>query len=183
MKKNGITALFLCCIPALWLSCGESNPEGSGQMDTSVIGLWEGMIEALVPFNFDGTRIFTRISKPDSSFTLVSLTLDTANSIQDTILDMAGAWRMNAPQDSILLLPDTCGIIDTTTHSLVPREVRGVTIPMPVDIKTNSSTGIIEWTVSFADLIPMAPLLGIDLSGIPVNMLVGQKMTLFKRSQ
>lgn len=182
MKKNGIITLFLCCIPALWFSCGESE-NGTGEMDTSVIGFWEGKIEALPPFGFDGARIFTRISKPDSSFMLVSLTLDTANSIQDTTLDMAGAWRMNAPRDSILLLPDTCRIIDTTSQILMPKEVQGVTIPMPVDIKRNSSTGIIEWTVSFADLIPMAPLLGIDLSGIPVNTLVGQKMTLFKRSQ
>jgi hypothetical protein len=183
MNKIGIVAMFFCCGAALWLSCGENENEDGGQMDTSVIGYWEGRIEALPTFGFDGARIFTRISGWDSSFTLISLTLDTANNIQDTTLDMAGRWRMNVPEDSILLLPDTCRIIDTTLNILVPKNVTGVVIPLPVDIKRNSSTAIIEWTVSFADLVPMAPLLGIDLSGIPLIALVGQKITLFKRSQ
>jgi hypothetical protein len=184
MRKTGIISTILCYCTVLWLSCGE-NENGNSEMDTSVIGYWEGGIEPLAPFGFNGARIFTRISGSDSSFTLASLTWDTAASIHDTTLNMAGTWRMITSNDSIilLLLPDTCRIIDTTLDSLVPREVHGITIPMPVDIKRNSTTDIIEWRVSFAELVPIAPLLGIELTGISVDNLKKQKITLFKRSQ
>jgi hypothetical protein len=186
MKEHILLTALFCCTLTLFLSCGDEPDGGVTEMDTSVIGFWEGMIEELDVFGFDGARIYTRITGPDSSFSLVSLTLDTASTVQDTTLDMAGKWSMNAVRDSILLLPDTCRIIDTTLNTLVPREVRGSIIPLPLDISKNSVTGTIEWMVSFADLVPIAPLLGIDLSGIPIELitqLTKSKVTMFKRSQ
>jgi hypothetical protein len=182
MKNNILFALILFS-SALLFSCGESENAGPGQMDTSVIGYWEGMLGELSMFGFDGARIYTRIKKTDSSFQLISLTLDTASTIRDTTLIMAGKWRLNTPKDSILLLPDTCRIIDTTLDSLVPRDVKGTIIPLPIQISRNSSTGDIEWMVSFADMVPVAPLLGINLSGIDPRWLKDSKITMFKRSQ
>ncbi|MBN2035881.1 MAG: hypothetical protein JW768_03985 [Chitinispirillaceae bacterium] len=181
MKKTMILPALFCC--SVFFVCGDGPDSGVTEMDTSVIGFWEGMVEELEAIGFDGARIYTRITGPDSSFQLVSLALDTASSIQDTTLDMAGKWRMNAILDSILLLPDTCRIIDTTLNTLMPRQVRGSTIPLPMHISKNSVTGTIEWMVSFADLVPVAPLLGIDLTGVPISLLTGSKITLFKRSQ
>jgi len=182
--KNVSKAFGVILCSALLFSCGDNENTGPGQMDTSVIGYWEGRIDPV--FVFDGMRFFTRISGSDSTFRLVSLSLDTASTSSDTTLDMAGKWRMNSVRDSILLLPDTCRIIDTAKNILVPREVKGSIIPLPVAISKNSTTGDIEWAMSFAELIPIAPLLGIDLSGFPSEVLAGFKnsrITLFKRSQ
>jgi hypothetical protein len=181
---NRIVVIFLCvCAVTLVLSCGDGVDESNGQMDTSVIGLWEGAIGELIVFNFYGVQFFTRITAQDSAFQLVARELDTAAADQDTTLDMAGRWRMNVTRDSILLLPDTCRIIDTAQNALVPRPVRGSVIPLPVAISKNGTTGEIEWVVAFSDLIPIAPLLGINVTGIDPRLLSGSIITMVKQSQ
>ena len=186
MKNTGIVTTLFCFCTLLWLSCGDKAAEnGNGQMDLSVVGYWEGAMEPIPFVGFKGAQIFNRITAVDSAFTLV--TLDTSRGIdrpiRDTTLYLAGKWRLNVPGDSILLLPDTCRIIDTAQNILVPREVRGQTIPMLINISTYQPTGEIEWTVAIADLMPLAPLLGLNLSGIPPGLLQAVQIILVKRWQ
>jgi hypothetical protein len=185
MKKNQVLMALIGAAAVLMLSCGDKANEGNGPMDTSVIGFWEGAMEPIPLIGFKGENIYNNISLPDSAFTLI--VRDTSRgvslSIKDTTLIMAGHWRMNTLRDTILLLPDTCRIIDTTQNILVPRTVKGETFPMSVSILDNSTSGHIEWTVPVADLVPMAPLLGINLSGYPPGLLQAVRIVLYKMRQ
>ncbi|MBN1129409.1 MAG: hypothetical protein JXA71_10505 [Chitinispirillaceae bacterium] len=184
MRINRLVTSLFCIGALLVLSCGDGVDNGNGQMDTSVVGYWEGVMEPITLMGFKGASIFNHI-RADSTFLLV--TLDTSRSdtsrIKDTTLYLAGKWRLNEPKDSILLLPDTCRIIDTAQNILVPRAVSGETIPMFVFIIKNDATGQIEWTVFGTDLVPLGPLLGIDLSGVPTDLLKIITIALYKRRQ
>ena len=184
MVRTMFFQIILCC-SAFFISCGDNGNNGNAGMDTSVIGFWEGAMEPIPFIGFHGAKIFNHITTIDSAFTLITLdtTRDTTLPIRDTTLVLAGHWRLNTPEDSILLLPDTCRIIDTAANALVPRPVQGETIPMPVTIVKNEITGTIEWTVAVADLVPLAPLLGMNLSGIQPGLLQAVRIVLFKRWQ
>lgn len=176
------------------MSCGkDSTPGGQGLMvlDETVVGNWEGSIPPLTVagiINFNGVFIFVEISKTDSSFAIVArdTSRDTAKNpaIKDTSLILTGAWKLNLPQDSILLICDTGRVIDTALNILVPRDsVKGKTIPMGIKISKNASTNDIVWDVALADLLPLAPLLGMDLTGVPTGIQELMKIVLKKRSQ
>jgi hypothetical protein len=175
---------MLCCA-VLLLSCGDNADDGNGQPDLSVIGYWEGSMGPIPFINFKGVQIFNRITAVDSTFTLV--TLDTSQGtvlpIRDTTLYLAGKWRLNVPGDSIMLLPDTCRIIDTAQNILVSRAVRGDTIPMWKNIIKNDASGQVEWTVYGTDLVLLGPLIGINLSGTPASLLKMMVIVLTKTRQ
>ncbi len=169
-NKRGtiFTAVFL--ISAL-LSCSpDSNVPSS--LDTTVVGKWQGAIGAITTFNFRGEKIFVNISRTDSSFLLVTRDTTRASTqvIKDTMLVLLGAWRLNGPGDSVLLLCDSCRVVDTTLNILSQRQVQGQVIPVATAIDRQPG-GPVLWHVSLYDLSPLMPYIGLDLSGIPPNML------------
>jgi hypothetical protein len=176
----GIAAVML-------FSCsdkGTSNNNGPEVLDTSVNGKWQGEIGAIQLVHFNGEKIFAHFSG-DSTFSLI--TRDTTRAatprILDTMLVLTGTWRLTPPKDSVLLLLDTCTIIDTALNILVPRSVRGQTVPVFISIAKNPDDGYIEWQIALTDFVPLAPLLGLDLSNVPVSILQVIKVVLAKTSQ
>jgi Carboxypeptidase regulatory-like domain len=157
-------------------------------IDQTVVGKWQGAIGAIkIPntINFNGEKIFVNISGNDSTFALI--TRDTTRAatplISDTTLVLAGSWRLNAPKDSALLLCDTCRIIDTTLNTLVPRLVKGQTIPVFINIARNTADGYIEWQISLTDFLPIAPLMGLNLNGVNPTLFSGTIIVLAKMSE
>jgi hypothetical protein len=183
----GITGLLAAAL----FSCsdkGTISNNGAKALDTSVNGKWQGTILAIkIPkvINFNGEKIFVNFSGSDSTFALI--TRDTTRAatlfIADTTLVLTGSWRLNAPKDSVLLLCDTCRIIDTTLNVLVPRLVRGQTIPVFITIAKNPDDGLIEWQIALTDFLPIAPLMGLNLNGVDPNLFSGTIIVLAKTSQ
>lgn len=187
LEKNLLYRALTGLTITLLLSCGhDSGPVP----DTSAVGDWYGF---MIPIHlsgimeFNGAKIFVDISKTDSLFSLVTLdtTRDTTKnpSIKDTSLVLTGAWKLNATQDSILLICDTGRIIDTTLDSLSPREVKGRIIPMAINISDNPSSGDVEWEVPLTEMVPLAPLLGMDLSGVNSSILDAVIIVMIKVKQ
>ncbi|HEX7511013.1 MAG TPA: hypothetical protein VF335_06915 [Chitinivibrionales bacterium] len=113
---------------AMLLWC-TTNSTGPSALDTTVIGAWRGAIGAIPMLNFTGEKIFLSVSRPDSSFRLI--TRDTTRAamqvIKDTMVVLTGAWRINGSKDSILLLCDSCRVVDTALNVLSQRNVaRGI---------------------------------------------------------
>jgi hypothetical protein len=187
MKKSLVLLGISGLLAAVLFSCsdkGTSNNSGPKVLDTSVNGQWHGEMGAIQMVHFNGEKIFAHFSG-DSTFSLI--TRDTTRvatpGIFDTTLVLNGTWRLNTPKDSVLLLLDTCRIIDTTQNMLVPRLVRGQTIPVFVSIAKNPDDGYIEWQIVLTDFVPLAPLLGLDLSNVPKSLLQVIKIVLAKTSQ
>ena len=171
MKKT-IVLLSTVTIAALALfSCGD-KPTGAAKPDAPAIGIWTGDIPP-IPGVVSGVDIFANIKGPDSSFLLTGRdpSRGTAAPIKDTTLVLEGKWRLNSIRDTILLICDTCRIIDTAQGLLVPRMVRGEIIPVNIDINTNPGNGAVEWKIRLSDFVPLAPLLGIDLSNLSTDFL------------
>lgn len=157
----------------LLVACGKDSPNNSGPqntdttvvMDLSVVGDWVAIL-AIPPII--NQKIFVDISKTDSAFLIVTRdpSRDTTKNpaIKDTTLVLTGHWGINNGKDSLLLLCDTSRIIDTAKNELSPRNVRGKTIPLPIQINKNSTSGDIEWEIALFDFVPLAQLLNIDLS-------------------
>jgi hypothetical protein len=195
VKKLLAGFLIIELVSALLVSCGKdtsktpgpTGPDTTVVLDLSVVGNWEGLMPGISLINFDGAKIFVDISKTDSVFSLVTLdpAKDTTKNpaIKDTSLVLTGVWKLNMNKDSILLICDTGRIIDTTQNILAPREVRGLVIPMAIAISKNSSTGDIEWVVGFTELVPIGPMLGLDLSSYPSSLLEVLTVTLAKKKQ
>lgn len=194
MKKVTILLGISGILAVVLFSCGNkgtnSNTNTPGTLDTSVKGKWQGAIGGIhIQFlkdtiNFNGEKIFVHFSGGDSSFALI--TCDTTRAatplISDTTLVLTGSWRVNAPKDTALLLCDTCRIIDTTLNTLVPRLVRGQRIPVFIDIARNPDDGFIEWNVKLNDLLPIAPLMGLNFTADP-RLFANTKIVLAKMSQ
>jgi hypothetical protein len=169
MEKSPIVSLlaivFVCMVH---FSCLKNSPETT-PLDTTVVGKWAGYI---IPINFasvqfNGAKIFMDISAKDSTFNLVARdTSDTSaivsQEIKDTILVLAGAWRLNTSQDSIVLSPSSCRALDTLNHTLSSRDAQGHPIPIPKYIEKRNN--LIIWEISFADLASLVPLLGLSIS-------------------
>jgi hypothetical protein len=148
-----------------------------------VVGKWYGTMTPIMAIKFKGAKIFTHIADSDSAFILTTrdTTRDTTLAIKDTTLVLSGIWRLNAAKDSVLLLPDTCRVVDTTLNTLVPRPVKGQVIPMFMNISKNPDNGKVEWEVALIDLVPLAPLIGINLTGVDQSVLQVVKIILEKR--
>ena len=152
-------------------------------LDMTVVGKWQGAIGAIPSIHFNGAKIFANFSGGDSSFSLI--TRDTTRGatpvIKDTTLVLTGSWRLNAVKDTILLASETCRVVDTTTNDLSQRQVQGQIIPIPVNI--TKQNGQIIWKVPLTALVPLAPLIGLDLSGVPQSVLQVIIIELQKMSQ
>jgi len=192
MKKTILLCALAGMFTAVFFSCGQKSagPKNSGPaaLDTTVVGKWYGAIGAIkIPtvINFNGEKIFVNISGPDSTFALI--TRDTTRAatpfISDTTLVLSGVWKLNAPKDSVLLVCDTCRIIDTTLNTLVGRSVRGQIIPVFINIANNPDDGYIEWQIRLTDFLPIAPLMGLNLSPADAGLLSGTIIALAKMSQ
>jgi hypothetical protein len=103
--------------------------------------------------------------------------------IKDTTLVLTGHWRLTPSRDSILLICSESRIIDTALNILTPKDVAGQTVPMFVNISRNTGTNDIEWDIALSDLVPLTPLLGINLSGIHPSVLQVVRIILVKKSQ
>lgn len=169
-------------------SCGDKATDtgGTSQLDLTVVGKWEGELPSY-PGVMNGVKIFATITGADSTFALITRdpTKDTMQnvSIKDTTLVLTGTWRLNALKDSILLICGSCRIIDTLQNILVARSVEGQIVPIFINIYKEQTSGAIDWEIVLTDFIPLAPLLGINLSGIPVALLQGISIVLVKKSQ
>lgn len=193
MKKpaaSGSMVLLAFLAFIVLMTCGKDSPNNSGTpntdttavMDLSVVGDWEGVMFFPGIIN---EKVFIDIAKADSNFFLVTCdsTRDTTKNpaIKDTTLVLSGTWKLNTTNDSIVLLCDTSRIIDTTLNVLSPRNVRGQTIPIFVNISKN--TNDIEWTITYADLVPLATLLNLNLTGYPIDVLKIFTVLLVKKKQ
>ncbi len=182
MKKIFIPFVIAGILALMLFSCSNkgTNSKNSGPLalDTTVVGTWQGAMGAIQLIHFNGEKIFAHFSSGDS-YHFHSYTRDTTRAatpvILDTTLALNGAWRLNALKDSVLLLCDTCRIIDTTLNILVPRLVRGQTIPVFITIAKNPDDGYIEWQIALTDFVPLAPLLGLDLSNAPAECFTSDK--------
>ena len=157
-------------------------------IDETEVGKWFGAIGAIHVKNtidFNGEKIFADFSGADSTFALITRDTTRAGTplISDTTLVLTGVWKLNAPQDSVLLVCDTCRIIDTTLNTLVPRSVRGEIIPVFIDIANNPDDGYVEWQIRLTDFLPIAPLMGLNLSPADAGLLSGTIIALAKMSQ
>lgn len=170
--KDKSRTIFAACVLISGLFVCSQNPSGPSALDTTVVGNWQGAIGAIPTFNFRGEKIFVNIARSDSSFVLVTRDTTRASTpvIKDTMLVLSGAWRLNSPKDSILLLCDSCRVVDTTLNVLSQRQVQGQVIPVgtPIDRQPD---GLILWHVCLYDLSPLMPYIGLDLSGIPASQL------------
>lgn len=176
IRETIFTTVFL--ISAL-LSCSPDS-NGPSSLDTSIAGLWHGAIGAISLENtqgqkvvdFKGDKISVAISPGDSSFFLVTRDTTRGDSftIKDTTLILSGGWLLNAQKDSILLLCDSCRVVDTTLNILSPRQVQGQVIPVATPIERQPD-GTVLWHVCLYDLSPLMPYIGLNLSGIPPDML------------
>lgn len=174
----------------LLVVCGKDSPNNSGiqktdttaVMDLSVVGDWVGVMFFPGIIN---QSVFIDIVKADSTFFLVTRdsTRDTIKNpaIKDTTLVLFGTWKINTTNDSIVLLCDTGRIIDTTLNILSPRNVRGQTIPIFVNISKNTTD--INWMITYADLVPLATLLNLNLTGYSTDILKIFTVLLVKKKQ
>ena len=168
MKKMLFFFLLLAAgIDILSVSC-VSNTKEQKQLDTKSPGKWEGFI---IPINtgdihFEGAKVFLDISAEDSTFRMIARSADTAESVslsvKDTILVLSGDWSLTIPPDSIVLLCSYCRVVDTAQKILYDRPVEIERIPLPANIE-KSEESLIIWEVSFADLSPLIPLLGLTI--------------------
>jgi hypothetical protein len=164
--------LLLGSIGIIAFSCVSNSPETTAP-DNPVVGNWQGVISGIgiSSINFDGAKVFITISGKDSMFALTAL--DTMKSrspaIKDTILILGGTWGLASAKDSVLLHCSSCRVVDTSTNTLNVRNVDGEIIPIPITI--GPLNGKTMWKLTFADLMPLVPLLGLDISGIDQNML------------
>jgi hypothetical protein len=186
MKKASNLFAIAGILSAVLFSCSDKGTNVS--LDATVVGTWQGAIGAIHLQNvidFNGEKIFVNISSGDSTFALI--TRDTTRAatpfIHDTTLDLTGSWSLNAQKDSILLLCDSCRIIDTTLNTLVPRLVRGQIIPVFVNIARNNDDGYIEWQIVLTDFLPIAPLMGLNIPASSAGLLSGTIIVLAKMSQ
>ena len=184
----GITGLLAAAL----FSCGDkgtSSNNGPLALDTTVAGTWQGAIGEIHLQNpvidFNGEKIFVHFSGGNSTFSLITRdsTRFTIPHISDTTLVLTGAWSYNTPKDSVLLVCDTCRIVDTTLNLLVPRQVRGQRIPVFKNIAKNSYDGYIEWEIQLRDFLPIAPLLGLNISTVDPQYFAGTIIVLAKMSQ
>jgi hypothetical protein len=127
------------------------------------------------------------ISAPDS-FRMAAMDLDTTKPfvptpvVKDTILILSGKWSLvNAP-DSIILKCSYCRVIDTAQKILYDRPVETERVPLPAGID-KSDEGIISWNVSFSDLAPLIPLLGLTIPESAKGMLSQVEIQLQKVAQ
>lgn len=186
MKSPKTILPAICIMVAIFLSCSNGPTQtATAQLDTTVIGKWQGAIA--IPPLISGVKVNINIYRTDSLFSLIARNVDldtTLNpAIKDTSLALYGTWRLNTARDSIKLSCDTSRIIDTAQHILTPRAVRGQIIPIFVTIARNSANGSITWDVPLTDIVPLAPLLGINLSLIPAILLQGQIIQMVKQVQ
>jgi hypothetical protein len=185
MKKKLIVILIIIgSIGALVYSC-VSNTKENARMDTTAVGKWEGLIVGInmPPIQFNGAKIFMDFSGKDSVFNIVARDTSKIASpdIKDTILVLTGAWRQNAPQDSVLLSPSACRALDTGTHTLSSRPAQEQPIPIPKFIEKKETS--IIWEISFADLAPLVPLLGLTIPESQIGLLKMLVIDLEKKSQ
>jgi hypothetical protein len=169
--------LLLGSIVIIAFSCVSNSPENTTP-DNPIVGIWQGAISPIgSPANFDGALVFITISK-DSTFAVVAR--DTMNvlspAIKDTILLLGGTWGLTNTKDSILLHCSSCRVVDTSTNTLNERYFNGQIIPIPITIGTVN--GKTMWEPSVGDLMPLVPLLGLDISGINPVLLGALKKTL-----
>lgn len=159
-------------------------------LDLTVVGKWEGAMAAIPYMQFNGAQIFAAFRNIDSTFRLVTrdATRGQTLPIKDTTLILTGTWtivkaRDASTKDSVLLKCDSGMIVDTALKALVPRDVKGQVIPVCISIARNSQNQNIEWTVALTDLVPLAPMMGLNLSGVPTSLLKLISVVLVKKSQ
>jgi hypothetical protein len=176
MKKIIAVFFALAMVSVLLVACTGYPSEANLLLDTTVVGVWEGTSLAvpapIAPVNIKSFLISTRISKADSAFILTVRDTSQNDSIaKDTTLILIGTWKMNAANDSILLNCNTGRIMDSTKifHAISPNQTVNP-IPLKTNIINDSEKGYIVWTLTFLDLKPFLPLLGIT-SAIPDNSL------------
>jgi hypothetical protein len=182
MKIYSLAAgIFIAALSTSFFCSDKST--GTAALDMTVVGKWQGAIGAISAIHFNGSKIFANFFGGDSSFSLI--TRDTTRGatpvIKDTTLVLTGSWRLNAVKDTILLASETCRVVDTTTNDLSQRHVQGQIIPIPVNIAEQN--GSIIWKVPLTALVPLAPLIGLDLSGVPQSVLQVIIIELEKKSQ
>jgi hypothetical protein len=170
--------LLLGSVGIIGFSCVSNSPETMAP-DNPVVGKWQGAISAIgSPANFDGALVFITISGKDSTFAVVALDTMKVRSpvIKDTILLLGGTWGLTVAKDSILLHCSSCRVVDTANNTLNERNVNGEIIPIP------TTFGIVDgktmWEPTIGDLMPLVPLLGLDISGISPALLSVLKKTL-----
>jgi hypothetical protein len=203
MKKTIVSlSVSAILVAAILFSCSKNSPTSStGQttMDLTVVGLWNGALGAIPYIHFNGEKIIAHFSGADSTFSLITRDVTRGDTlpIKDTTLVLLGTWRLNSPKDSVLLTCDTSRIIDTTLNILKPRAVRGQVVPVCIkdnnpahsdpalknEIKSNSSTGAINWQIAMTDFIPLAPLLNINIPDAQKPLLAAVILVLEKTSQ
>jgi hypothetical protein len=197
MNKTVVIFSMAGLLSILLMTCGKdssNNPGPLGQdtthigplpLDLSVVGKWEGVMAQIGSFN--GAKIFVEIAKTDSAFRLVSLDPKRNPALNPAILDtslvLTGKWRLNTVKDSILLLCDQSRIIDTSLNILRPNDVSGQIVPMLISISKDQTSGDIGWLIALQDLVPLSPMLGIDLTGVNVTVLQVIKILLVKKLQ
>jgi hypothetical protein len=178
MKKALLCFLFLIVfIGIIAFSCVSNSTENTSP-DNPVVGKWQGAISAIgSPANFDGALVFITISK-DSTFAVIALDTMKVRSpvIKDTILLLGGTWGVTTAKDSILLHCSSCRVVDTSNNTLYARNVGGEIIAIPTTIGTVN--GKTMWEPTVGDLMPLVPLLGLDISGINPTLLNALKKTL-----
>ncbi len=90
-----------------------------------------------------------------------------------TAFTNTGTWTMQ--KDTLYLTGTSCAIIDTSTNTMVDRECPVMTIP--VNITDN------VFDVSFKTLTPLAPVMGINLPPMFLDMLSSITIAFIKKDE
>jgi hypothetical protein len=183
MKKAVVFFLFFIAgVDLSSVSCVSNTNEPTDTtkitpLEANAPGTWEGLI---VPINmgdihFNGARVFLDVPGTDSStFRMVAREADSTRllspSVKDTLLILSGIWTLKSNPDSIVLNCSYCRVVDT------------VRIALPLTME-KSEEGLILWKVSFADLAPLIPLLGLTISDDNAGLLKMFKIELQKTMQ
>jgi hypothetical protein len=195
MKKAVVFFLFFIAgVDLSSVSCVSNTNEPTDTtkikpLEANAPGTWEGLI---VPINmgdihFNGARVFLDVPGTDSStFRMVAREADSTRllspSVKDTLLILSGIWTLKSNPDSIVLNCSYCRVVDTTEKILYDRPVDTVRIALPLTME-KSEEGLILWKVSFADLAPLIPLLGLTISDDNAGLLKMFKIELQKTMQ
>jgi hypothetical protein len=184
-KMYGSILSFAVIVAAFSVSCVKNSTEIK-PLDTTVAGKWQGFI---VPINlgdihFNGAKVFFGISGKDSTFRMIArdTTKSQSSPIKDTILVISGAWTVTHAPDSVVLQCTFCRVIDTTKNILYNRSIDNERVPLPQSI-TKSDEGYILWEISFADLSPLIPLLGLTIPAETQSMMKQLIIAIQKMSQ
>ncbi len=182
MKMKVAAVTLVLCIFGIVNLCCVSNSAEPPRLDTKAAGTWAGYIIPIKisPINFNGAKIYLKIASADSTFHMAArdTTQQLSEVIKDTILVLDGSWSLTAAPDSIALLCSCCRVVDTSTHTLYDRPVEDRRIPLPLNIFNQDNVTI--WEISFSDLAPLVPLLGLSIPDAQQGLLKGFKIDLQK---